>query len=132
MVARRHAVAVLATFIPANMVWVFFACALQCVAAAGTACGPDESDSCCRPLVVESHANASMSVTGTDTCLIVPGEPAVTTGRKSPAEGMRVGAVGYAVDAEAIASGARSIVPENAPDPPPKRRPFDRLPILRV
>ena len=132
MIVKRHATTLLATFIPANMVWVFLACAVQCVAAAGPSCGVDEPDACCQSLVANACPGFAMSDDKAYSCLIVPREPALKIDRKASPDEPRAVVSGVAVCGGGLASGARAAVSDCGPDPPPKQRPLDRLPILRV
>ena len=132
MIVKRHARTLLASFIPANMVWVFLACALQCVAAAEPACGQDEYDTCCLSTVFEAGIGVALSAPETQLCLLVPREHTISADRTSTQDERRTSASFLTVTASDAVWRPRSDVPRCGVDPPPKWRPFDRLPVIRV
>jgi hypothetical protein len=110
------------------MVWVFLACALQCLAAGG-GCTEAESLSCCRQ-EVDDPCTPSLGDVDASTCFLVPDDPLVLSGR------IDIERSHTHCDAAAgalIAVAERSDeVPPCCASPPGRPRPLDRLPELRI
>ena len=110
------------------MLWVFLACALECVAAAGAY---DGADACCEPVAGECSA-PEMGGAEAHSCLLVPVDPVVlgSGGAMPTREAAPAGLPALAGD-RAVVGQAPDVQPRSA-GPPPRGRPLDRLPVLLI
>lgn len=120
----------LAMLLPANLVWVFLACALLCVTSSEPACN-DDSDQCCSDVVVVSSDTTLDATPQRDLCLLVTADPAVAVDRASADERLP-SPVGTRLWFDDRSRGFVEEVPAKAVDPPPKWRPSDRNTVIQV
>lgn len=120
----------LAVLLPANLLWVFLACTLQCGWAAEAACHEREgSDDCCAT-GAKASCEAVELTPGPERCSIVVVRAVLPTGEPRacmvPLGAPAVAAihlVGDARDTGVVMRRAHA---------PPRARPLDRLPALRI
>jgi len=77
VVGRNPSSRLIALTLPAAMLWVFFACALACVAVGESGCEETEPLACCRPVVEEDCHAIALTDTGKRSCYLVPDHPVV-------------------------------------------------------
>jgi hypothetical protein len=118
--------------LPASLVWVFFACTLQCMAATGPACLENERGISCCAAETEALCEAD-ELSGThDGCTIVV-ERGVLAASGQRQRAVLVGPTLVAFFGLAVvapASEPRRFAPLG--HGPPRARPLDRLPTLLI
>jgi hypothetical protein len=129
---RSGTAKLLALILPASLVWVFFACTIQCMAAAGPGCLEHElGDSCCAaeaeaPCEAEELSNAH------EGCgLVVERGVLAANGQRQRADLLdATPAAFFGLAVVAPASEPRCSAP--LAHGPPRPRPLDRLPTLLI
>jgi hypothetical protein len=130
--SRIGTVRLLALMLPANLVWVFFACALECLGASDPACLEHERGEACCAAGPEAPCEAEeLSDAHDDECTIVVERGVLGAGGQRQRMALLDatpaffggGGVGPGVESRRFAPLAHG---------PPRSRPLDRLPILRI
>jgi hypothetical protein len=136
--ARSGASRLLAVLLPANMLWVFFACTLQCMAVGEAGCVERvREDVCCQSesaCAVEGEAacEVELSPGRADRCAIVAVERGVLGAGEYRPRPVASAAAPPAFGPAAVEPAEEARAPHPLAHAPPRIRPLDRLPTLLI